>query len=256
MAGRTVAKWARVYLSGYDMSGYSRQIGDLKWAFEEADTTAMSDLVKSALPGTASMGVGTLNGLFDTTATSGLHVIGSATNGSRQLVTVAIGDRAAPTLGDPAFSVIANQLAYQSNQDGQTVAVTIPFSDGVAADGQGGLLYPFPWGRLLNANVARTGANAASGVDGGASTSLGGVLVYHITAGNGTATLSVDDSADNSSFSAVSGMTTGSITMAAGVWGAVALGRSATIRRYTRYQLALGSATSVTFVAAIIRPAF
>jgi len=256
MAGRTVAKWARVYLSGYDMSGYSRSIGDLKHAFDEADTTAMSDQIKSALPGQASMAVGTLNGLFDTTATSGLHVVGSTLSGARQLVTVAIGDRAVPAQGDPAFSVIASQLAYQSEQSGSTVAVTIPFSDGVAADGQGGLLYPFPWGRLLNANTARTGANAASGIDGAASTSLGGVLVYHITAGNGTATLSVDDSADNSSFSAVSGMTTGSITMAAGVWGAVALGRSATIRRYTRWQLALGSATSVTFVAVLIRPTF
>lgn len=256
MAGRTVAKWARVYLSGYDMSGYSRSIGDLRHAHEEADTTAMSDLVKSALPGAATMSVGTLNGLFDTTATSGLHVIGSATNGSRQLVTVAIGDRAAPAQGDPAFTVIANQLGYQATLDGQTAAVTIPFSDGVAADGQGGLLYATPWGRLLNANVARTGANASSGVDGAASTSLGGVLVYHITAANGTATLSVDDSADNSTFAAVSGLTTGSITMAAGTWGAVALARNATIRRYTRWQLALGTATSVTFVAVLIRPSF
>lgn len=256
MPGRTVAKWARVYMDGYDVSGYSRSLDTLKWSFDEADTTAMSETVKNALAAQASFGIGTLNGLFDNTATSGLHALASGAGGTRRLVSVLIGDRAVPAQGVPAYTINAYQTGYQGSDDGGAVVASVPFSDGAAPDGSGGLAYPFPWGLVLNANTARTGANASSGVDFAASTSFGGLLVYHVTAANGTATLSVDDSADNSSFAAVSGMTTGSITMAAGTSGVVALSRSATIRRYARWQLALGTATSVTFVAILIKPAY
>lgn len=256
MAGRTVAKWARVYVDGYDVSGNSRTIGDLKTAFEEVDSTAMSDTVKGYLPGICALGVGTLNGIFDNTATTGLHTLVNGA-GVRRLVTVAIGDRAVPAQGVPAFSANAYQVGYQGQNDGGAVVASVPFSDGIAPDGAGGLLYPLGWGVLLNASTtARTAANASTGVDGGGATTFGGYMTYHVLAANGTATISVDDSADNAAWAAVSGMTTGSITMAAGTSGAVAIGRSATIRRYTRWQLALGTATSVTFVIVLHRATF
>lgn len=255
MPGRTVSKHSRVYVSGYDMSGYTRSIGPLTQTFDEVDATAMADVVKGVLPGHGTCSVGTLNAMLDNTPTSGLHVIAN-NPGVRRVVTVAIGDRAAPALGVPTYSVETTQLGYQATDDGGLVAVTIPFSDGEAADGSGGQFYPNPWGVLLNANLARTAVNAATGVDNGAASTFGGVMVYHITAGNGTATLSVEDSADNAAWAAVAGMSTGLITMAAGVSGAVAIARTATIRRYARWQLVFGTATSVTFVQSLIRGTF
>lgn len=44
--GRTKEKYRRVYIDGYDMSGFGRTIGPLEWKYDEADLTAhMSDTV-------------------------------------------------------------------------------------------------------------------------------------------------------------------------------------------------------------------
>lgn len=251
MAGRTVAKHTRVYIDGYDLSGAARDIGPLSVSFDEAELTAMSDAVKGYLPNNAMVSAGTLNAIFDTTANSSHDRLQAA--GVQRNVIVAIGDRAAPVIGDIAFAGQFNQREYKSDVSAGGVVMSVPLENTIVTATQ--LLYPQAFGLILNNNVARTGANAGTGVgnpsDG--QTLFGGWMAYQITAGNGTATLSVDDSADNSAFSALSGATTGSITMAAGVSGVVALGRTATVRRYLRWQLALGTATSVTFVLAFMR---
>ena len=60
--GRTKHKWERVYVDGYDLSGYGRTIGPLSWAYDEADLTAhMSDTVKGYLPNNANVNLGTFN---------------------------------------------------------------------------------------------------------------------------------------------------------------------------------------------------
>ena len=57
--GRTVPKWVRVYMDGYDLSGYSRTIGPLKHEYEEADLTAqMSDAVMGVMPNLPSISPG------------------------------------------------------------------------------------------------------------------------------------------------------------------------------------------------------
>jgi hypothetical protein len=69
-------------------------------------------------------------------------------------------------------------------------------------------------------------------------------------------TLKVQDAATNSngSFSDLSGATSGSITAAVTPQsGMVALGTTATVRRYLRWQLVFGTATTCSFTAAFIR---
>ena len=49
--GRTLQKWVRAYIDGYDMSGYSRSAGVLGWNYNEADLTCqMSDAAMGYLP--------------------------------------------------------------------------------------------------------------------------------------------------------------------------------------------------------------
>ena len=55
-------------------------------------------------------------------------------------------------------------------------------------------------------------------------------------------------------FAAVTGLTSGSINCAVTQHGLVAIATTATLRRYVRWQVALGSATSVTFFLAVVRP--
>src|SRR3990167_9016423 len=182
--GRTVSRWLRVYLSGYDLSGYSRNIGPLAQVYDAVGEPAAADAVKGYLPNHATLGLGTLNGIFDNTATSGLHVLQSAGSGARHVVTVALGVRAAPAAGDPVYCGEFEQQAYMADPNSGMVFATIPFAP--TSEAAATLAYDRPWGNLLHALAAATAANTATGgVDGLAATSFGGVFVYHVTAGDG-----------------------------------------------------------------------
>ena len=261
--GRTLPKWWRVYANGYDLSGYTRTIGPLSVEYDAADVTAyMGDTVKGYLPNTAHISPGTLNAVFDNTATTGLYALTQATAGSQRNLMVAIGVRGAPADGDPCFCGQFGQEAFQVTEDGGAVTATIPYT-GWAADGST-LLFSQPWGTLLHANAARTsvqGANAGDGfnnLSGMATTTQGGFFMYHVFASSGaghTATLSVDDgtSAADADMDPLAGATTGSIAMPAGLSGVVALLPTATVRQYLRWQIAFGTATSVTFACSFHR---
>lgn len=247
--GRTVLKNSRFYMDGYDFSGYSRQFGPLSWTFATDEQAALTDNVKNSLLGHATITPTVLNAFLDNTATSGLHVIANAANAARTVM-IPIGIRAEPAAGDPVFCGIYEQTDYMM-EGGETVFATINFGNWDAANR---ISYQKPWGRLLHAKGAETGANSATGgVDNGAASTAGGYFVYQVFSGNGTATLSVDDSADDSSYSALSGATSGSIDCSSVKYGIVALGTTATVKRYLRWQLALGTATTVTFATAFVR---
>lgn len=250
--GRTLDKWKRIYVDGYDLSGVARSCGPLDIIYDEADFTAWNHSVKGALRNHAQVNPGAFNANFDNTATTGIHtVLGTA--GQKRTVLVAQGIRAAPAEGDPVFAGQFTQKAYQAADAGGALTVNIPFS-GWAADATS-LLYAGAWGTLLHASAAATGANSSTGVDNptGGATTHGGFFIYQVLSGNGTATLSVDDSADNSSFLALSGATSGSIDCSSVQHGIVALGVTATVRQYLRWQISLGTATTVTFVSAFCR---
>ena len=249
--GRTTLKHSRFYAAGYDLSGYTRTFGPLDWTFEEHEATApLGDAAKGYLPGHPAISLGALNGNLDNTATSGLHV-NFNTAGVSRVVMAPFGIRAAPAAGDPVFAGYFEQLGYQASGDG-VMAVNIPFG---AWDVANLVAYGNPWGLLVHANGAETAANTGTGFDNyvAAETQFGGYLVYQVFAGNGTATISIDDSANNSTFLALSGATSGSIDCSNPTSGIVALGRTATVRRYLRWQLALGTATTVTFALSFCR---
>lgn len=254
MAGRTVKKWTKVYIAGYDMSGYARTIGPLKYEFDTADLTALADGVQGKLPNHPSLSVGTLKSNLDNTA-SGMHVTFSGAGVSRQLM-VAIGMRTVPAQGDPVYCGQFIQGGYKAVEDSGAILVDIPFGDWDA----GGLInYGQPWGVLLHANSAVTAVNSSTGVDGGAATTKGGWMMYQIFAASlagHTATIKVQDAAvnENASFEDVTDLTTGEIDVGtAATSGIIAIGTTATIRQYTRWQIVLGTATSVTFALALMR---
>ena len=253
--GRTVfQRHARVYVNGYDLSGYSRDIGPLAVEFDIETAAALTDEIKGGLPGQANINVGTLNAFLDNTATSGLHAVLSGATGTRNVM-VPVGIRTAPAAGDPCFIAQVEQKNYMAPVDtsGGMVNASVEFGGFSAAPTT--RLYQQAWGLLVHASGAETAANTGTGIDhpGAAATTAGGFLMYQVFAANGTGTISIDDSADNSSFSALSGATTGSITLEAGLSGIVALGVTATVRRYLRWQFAKGSATTCTFALAFVR---
>lgn len=258
--GRTLEQWTRVYIDGFDVSGSGRNIGPLGVTYEEADLTAqMSDAVRGFMRGRGMVNVGIFNAVFDNTATTGLHAVLQTAGGARTVL-VAQGQIAAPAEGDVVFGGTFMQGAYLPEDDGGALVVSIPFT-GWAVDAAT-LAYTNPWGLLLHKNEARTsgdGVNAAnSGISNpeGGATALGGYFLYEVLAGSGgdgTATLSVDDSANNSDWVALSGATSGEIDCRNRQAGIVALATSATVREYLRWQIAFNGATEVTWVAAFMR---
>ncbi len=251
--GRTLNKHSRIYMDGYDMSGYSRNIGELDWSFAELEGTAITDAVVGMLLGHATINPGTLNGNFDNTATVGLHVIANGAGVKRNLM-IPIGIRAAPAAGDPVWCSQNEQNTYKAVIDnaGQ-VGVTINFSPWSSRGDT--LQYDKPWGNLIHANGAETAVNAGtSDHDYGAQTTKGGYMMYQAFAADGTATIKVQDASTDSDPSfgdlASSGVIDPSSTPVSAI---VPLSLTATVERYTRWQIVLGTATTVTFALAFVR---
>ena len=248
---RTHQKHIRVYVDGYDLSGYSRQVGPLSVAFGANPDAAFTDGCKNITMGQADIQAGTLNAFLENDA-AGLFGLYKAGSGTRNLL-VAIGVNAAPVAGDPVFAWKMEQSAYTAEGGEGFTSATLPFGGASYAST---LTYSKPWGVLLHANAAETAANTATGLDGTAQTTAGGVFAYHLLSSDGTVTLKVQDASTNSngSFGDLSGATSGSIdATTTPVSGMVALSTTATVKRYIRWQLAFGTASTATFVAAFIR---
>lgn len=254
VTGRTTDNHMRFYADGYDWSGMSRSCGPLEQTYEEGNQTTLTSGVQCYLLGQATLGIGTLNGVFDNTETTGLHVLASGA-GVMRTVMIPIGIRAAPAQGDPVYMGEFEQKDYQATTGGVATYVTIPFTKtSVRATS---LVYDKPWGYLLHAKGAETAVNTAIGIDSetGAATAFGGYLMYQVFAGDGTATIKVQDAATNlnASFADLSGATSGEIDCSTPQRGVVALGTTATVRQFLRWQIVLGTASTVTFALAFCR---
>ena len=254
-AGRTHPKWVRFYMAGYDLSGYARTVGPLKWEYDTPDLTAdMADAVRGYLPDDASISCGDLKGVFDSTATSGLHVVASAVSSPR-VVMIPIGIRAVPAAGDPVFMGEFVQLGYHAEESDGAILANIPFGEWDAAN-QLSHSRDKPWGFLAHAKVATVAVNTAVGIDDyGAATAKGGYMAYQVFAGDGTATITMEDAATNTNpnFAALTGATTGELDCSAVQKGVVDLTATRDVRRYLRWQLSLNTATTVTFALAFMR---
>jgi len=252
--GRTLDKYKRVYIDGYDVSGNGRSIGPLTLEYEEADLTApMSDAVKGYLRNHAQVSPGVFNAVFDN-STSPLGIYAIATTQASRNVLVAQGIRAAPAQGDPVFAGYFKNTGGQLLDDGGAVVINMSFA-GWASEAAS-LQFANPWGVLLHANGAETAVNSAVGVDDrGASTASGGYFMWQGIAGNGTATVKVQHASTNSdgSFADITGATSGSLDYSTPRAGIAVTSTALTINRYLRWQIVLGTASTVTFLCAFMR---
>jgi len=251
----------RFYVDGYDISGYSRDIGEFGISHDDAVDSSVTKAIKGHWIGQATVTPGVINAVLDDTA-GGLHA-SLRTSTDRDLM-VAIGKLAAPVDGDIAFCGQFPQNSYRGGGDATgLVAATLSLGEG--QHGASTLGYACPFGRLLLAHAAKTAANSAVGFDNysGAATALGGWMMYQISAAAGTgditATLKVQHAATNLDGSFADLLSSGVLNLGSGgtfggpYSGVVALGHTADVYRYTRWQIALGTATSVTAAIAFMR---
>lgn len=254
--GRTSDVFQRLYVDGYDLSGDTRKFAEMGVAFELGDTTAVTDAIKNILVDNPMAKLGAVNVLFNNAA-AGVHTIASAWASSAHRVMIPIGIRAAPAIGDPVFAGAFNLDDYTSQEDGNVAAATFKWGDW---DPTATIQYANLFGILLAHKTARTAVNSSTGLDdNGDSSAFGSFLMYQLFTSNGTVTLKVQDAATNTdpSFADLSGATSGSIDASSSPKsGIVALGETATVRQFLRWQLAFGTATTATFALSFHRAKF
>jgi hypothetical protein len=254
--GRTVLKNYRIYIDGREMSCYSRSFGPLSCTFEEGTDDAICYDVKGTLSGNATIGMGTLNGIFDNTATSGIHAL-LKTPTQKRNVMIGVGIQGIPVNNDPAFVGQFNQLDYQTGPADNPVTATVQFANTSANSAS--LNYARPWGTLLHALGAETAANTALGLDQAAGTTRGGYMMYQITAAAGTGNMTGAVKVQHSTTTNLDGsfsdlLSSGTINcVGGGVSGVVALANNATVGRYIRFQTAFTLATSITYSLVFVR---
>ena len=241
--GRTVSRWARYYMNGYDLSGDVRQIGALSHMQDEDEQTGISANVRGYLPNHQQIGVGSLNAIFNMDGTDEIHDLFNAPSGNYPIM-IPIGIRAAPAAGDPVFIAQLNEISYTLDADNGTITVNI--APGMRPTTTS-MTHTKPWGVMLKASGAVTAANTSTGIDdNGASSAYGGLMCYQVFAGNGTATLKVQHAAtnENGSFADLTGATSGVIDCSTPKAGIVQTATDTTVNRYLRWQIALGTATT------------
>lgn len=148
-------------------------------------------------------------------------------------------------LGNQAASTLAKQINYDPTR-GQDGALSIAVSS-QSADG-----YGVEWGvQLTPGKRTDTAATNGASIDGGAATAFGLQAYLHLIAFTGTdITVTLEDSADDSSWAAITG---GAFAAATGV-GVQRLqtARDGDVRRYVR-AVTTGTFTSATFLVNFIR---
>ena len=243
--------YTRFYINGYDLSGYAINTGDFGFEHDTAKVAAYSDAVKNVSLGMTSIKLGPVNAFLAPSATVGLHEL-MKSGAVDSDVMIAMGTDNEPVVGQPVFAWRMQQTSYKAT-GADIVGANIEFG-GAAYDTVKG--YWNPNGLLVHAKGAETAPNTAvATIDYGAQQTKGGVFAYQMFSSNGTATLKLQDASTNSngSFADLSGATSGSIDASTTPKsGFVALSVTATINRYLRWQIALGTATTCTFACAFL----
>jgi hypothetical protein len=254
MTGRTLARFMRVYVDGYDLSGYGRSIGPLRAEWDLADLTApMSDAVMGYLPNHLSISPGTFNGVLQATTDSGTEISAIQLPGVQRDIMVLIGDKAAPVMGDRAFVAKTSHSGFHVVENGGAIYITADFDEYDAADS---ISYARPWGRCLHPYGAETGANSSTTDTVDINTGCyGGYMAWQVFGGDIAGTLTLQDSADNvdGNFVNHDGLTA-SVDGASPGGGIVqATDSTEIVNRYMRWQLSVDSGSSLTFALAFVR---
>ena len=149
--------------------------------------------------------------------------------------------------GGATFSLNGKQNNYDGNraQSGELLFTTTGTGNGYGAE----------WGVALTDDGITTSTTAENlgSLDGGAATDFGFQAYLHVVAFTGTSvTVTIEDSADDASFSAVTG---GAFTAATGIGAErIQTARDATIRRYLRCALT-GTYSNAVLLVAVVRNA-
>lgn len=230
-----------LWVGSVDLSGDTGAVTSIETTRGVLDVTGID---KSAPERILAMRDGSLGfTTFWNTAAGAAHLTLSAMPRTDVLATVAIG-AASGAVGQPAASLMAKQTSYATARgaDGSLVAT-------IAASGNA---YPLEWGELLTTGKQTFASGTVNGTSidlGAASTAFGAAAYLHVfSLGSGTPTVTIKDSANNSTFAALSPTSLAFTPTVAGV-ERQQTGLTATVRQYVRVEV---TGTYTNLVCALI----
>lgn len=216
---------AHLYYMQYDLSGDTGSVDSIAMSRAMLDYTGIDKSYFERLPG---LGDGSIafTGYFNPT---NAHTALSPMGTGAKVGTVLFGS----SVGAPSASLDASQESYNvTRSQGGALGHTTTLQSFAG--------YGVEWGVALTAGTVSASGTGTSH-DGTAATTTGASAYLHVfSVTAGTATVVVEDSADNSSFTPVTGLAF--TAAAAGTAQRVATASGATLRRYTRYNISGGTA--------------
>lgn len=226
------------YVGGYDLSGDVQAVNNVSGGNTPLDVTSIDKSAMERIGGLRDGSIG-FTSFFDD-AVGASHPTLSALPTADVIASYLRGT----AIGSPVASCVAKQIDYAGTR-GTDGAFTL--NTDAQANG-----YGISWGRQLTAGLRTdTSGTNGSSLDGAASSSFGWHAFLHVTGITGTSvTCTLQDSADNSSWSNVTG---GAFTAASAVGAQrIASASGATLRRYTRI-VSSGTFSSATFAVNLVR---
>jgi hypothetical protein len=227
------------WVDGYDLSGDIGSIGHINGGPKPLELTGIDKGGYERAGGLRDGGFG-FTAWFNPAASQAHPVLSTLPTADRAAMT-GLGS----TIGSPAACLIGKQIGYDGKRANDGA-----FTLDVEAQSNA---YGLEWAQLLTAGkrVDTVATNGAS-LDTAASASFGAQLYLQVFAFTGTdVTIKLQDSADNSSFTDVTGGAFTAVTTAPQSQR-LQLGAAATVRRYLRIATTTsGGFTSVTFAVGV-----
>lgn len=232
----------RLYVGGYDVSGDINSFSGINGGPAALDATDITQSGNARFGGKRDGGCQFVS-YFDDATDQSHDVFGALPTADVDAMGLL-----GVTIGSTAFACRAKQINYDGTRDAEG---NLPF----AVDLQS-TTYGLEFGEMLTAG-RRTESAATDGasLDGAAATSFGWQAWLQVFAlASGTPTIKIMDSADNSSFTDLSGGAFGAVAARSGQRIAAATA-TATLRRYVRVSTT-GTFSGLDFAVMIVRNEF
>ena len=227
------------YIGGYNISG---DVGALGSASGGPATLEMTGIDKSAFERIGGQRTGMIEfaPFFNVTAGQEHTILKTLPTTDTQAMYLR-----GTTIGDPAAAMVAKQVNYDWTRaaDGALTGAVQALSNS----------YGLEWGQNLTAGVrSDTTATNGTSIDTSASASFGIQAYLQVFSFTGTScTVTVQDSADNSSFASITGL--GSFTAATGItFERLASTNTTTVRRYLRVATT-GTFSACSFAVVVVK---
>jgi hypothetical protein len=214
----------QVLVGGYELTGDLNRI-NINDQRDMYDVTAFADGVHNFVPGKRKISFDH-SGYLNNAAARSHPVLKSAT--IQGVVSMLLGQNAAPVVGDPVYSLYTQQGKYSTLPE---VNKHVPFGAMFANTGGAG-----GWGVVLTPPVSFTNTTNGSGVNNSASSANGGAAFLHIlqAAASDTYTIVVEQSATGAFAGEQTTLTT--FTLNASQLGSERKAITGTIQQYTRFK--------------------